>query len=192
MSADNDMVIFHVIGSGYSTHANAMLTNLFKEHDVDGDSSVTARDALLIVNHIARTSPPVPMYYYDVNSDLTITAADALAVINQMARLQLAVGREELRREFENSDHQDSAAIWQTDAASLNRNDLNVHVQNLFTLNHLLVDELMSKLANFAPLEPVEGSETSNHGTVFRNTANASKFAVPAPHLHRKYDAPIP
>ena len=26
---------------------------------------------------------------------------------------------------------------------------------------------LPSKLANFTPLEPVEGSETSNHGTVF-------------------------
>lgn len=63
--------------------------------DVNADGSVTAIDALLIINHLRRNgnSSVVPVLdsdrgpnYYDVNGNLQITAADALRVVNLLGR----------------------------------------------------------------------------------------------------------
>jgi hypothetical protein len=75
--------------------------NLAQPNDVNNDGSVTAGDALRIINELARrafsnpdtsllddpsTVSPWPGVYFDQNGDRSATALDALRVINQLAR----------------------------------------------------------------------------------------------------------
>ena len=74
--------------------------------DVNGDGFVTAIDALLIINRIARDSdgdgriPVTPTdrgpNFFDVSGDQTITSLDALRVINQLSRINNRVSGEEV------------------------------------------------------------------------------------------------
>lgn len=66
--------------------------------DVNDDGRVSPIDALLVINHLARSgSASVPVVntdagppFYDVNGDQIITPIDALGVINELARRQAA------------------------------------------------------------------------------------------------------
>ncbi len=83
-------------------------TNPVNIYDVNGKDGVTAVDALVVVNELARNSvsdpqtgvlvaiPPLgyPPPFYDVNKDGKATARDALMVINQLARINVAVGEQ--------------------------------------------------------------------------------------------------
>ncbi len=74
--------------------------NVANRYDVNADGSVTARDALGVVNFLARSSSSEGEssgltsssaksgYFYDVNGDNNVTAADALGVINALARAE--------------------------------------------------------------------------------------------------------
>ena len=83
---------------------NRPLQNGFIRHDVDQSGSVTASDALSIINELAiaeeSESPPVVDVedfegnFYDVNGDNRVTALDALQVINELARQSLLVDSE--------------------------------------------------------------------------------------------------
>ncbi|MCP4892132.1 MAG: hypothetical protein GY904_36780, partial [Planctomycetaceae bacterium] len=69
--------------------------NIALPHDSNDDGSVTALDALVIINFLSRSgvgplpSPngTMPPPYVDVNVDGAATAIDALLVINQLARV---------------------------------------------------------------------------------------------------------
>ena len=79
--------------------------NPIQAFDVSSEGTVSARDALLIINELGRgsyhdthsrhlreatTVAVWPGYYYDVSGDGNITAVDALRVINQMARMAVS------------------------------------------------------------------------------------------------------
>lgn len=79
--------------------------NIVKAGDVNNNGEVTANDALVIINELARRaysdavsevlSDPLtvadwPGFYYDQNGDDKATALDALRVINELARLSLS------------------------------------------------------------------------------------------------------
>lgn len=75
--------------------------NSTERRDVNGDRSVSAVDALIIINEInangahALPSPPAPRNpwrYYDVNNDGNVSALDALIVINYLNRRPPAAG----------------------------------------------------------------------------------------------------
>jgi VCBS repeat-containing protein len=77
------------------------LQNPDTRFDVNDDGAVTSLDALLIINHLARSDgavsiPVLPSdrgpNYYDVNGNKQITSADALAVINELARINNGSG----------------------------------------------------------------------------------------------------
>ncbi len=83
--------------------------NVVKAGDVNNNGDVTANDALVIINELARRSfsdsgneflddpltiPEWPGFYYDQNGDDKATALDALRVINQLARLSLGAEEE--------------------------------------------------------------------------------------------------
>ena len=76
--------------------------NLIRPSDVNNDSQITALDALVIINELARSaysdestgllvSPeslsPWPGVYYDRTGDGSISALDALQIINELARI---------------------------------------------------------------------------------------------------------
>ncbi|MDA8745204.1 dockerin type I domain-containing protein [Rubripirellula amarantea] len=76
--------------------------NIASPSDVNNNGEVTAGDALVIINELARGSysdmatgvlndptsvDPWPGFYYDQNDDGSVTALDALRVINQLARI---------------------------------------------------------------------------------------------------------
>ena len=69
-------------------------------HDVNGDGSVTALDALVIINWLA-SEPATPQSValrrdiLDINADSQVTAADALAVVNRLARREDATAEQE-------------------------------------------------------------------------------------------------
>ncbi len=77
-------VVVRVVESG--------LENPILFGDVDASGKVTSRDALLIINHLARSGqrsiPVLPAErgpnFYDANGSLVITALDALFVINHI------------------------------------------------------------------------------------------------------------
>ena len=61
-------------------------------YDVDDNGQSTARDALLILNHInihgpGSTSPEIAEHYLDVNKDGVVTPLDALLLLNHLNRL---------------------------------------------------------------------------------------------------------
>ena len=66
------------------------------ELDVNDDGSVTASDALEVINHLSRNESndiallALDAFFLDSNADGRVSAADALAVINGMNRLSLA------------------------------------------------------------------------------------------------------
>ncbi|WP_436714795.1 tandem-95 repeat protein [Roseiconus lacunae] len=68
--------------------------------DVNDDGNISPIDALLVINHLARsgqgsvpvTNQDVGPPYYDVNGDQLISPVDALAVINELARRQSSGG----------------------------------------------------------------------------------------------------
>ncbi|MGB7327218.1 MAG: choice-of-anchor Q domain-containing protein, partial [Rubripirellula sp.] len=81
--------------------------NVIEPSDVNNNGSVTANDALVIINELGRrsysdgdsslledpaTSDPFPGTYYDQNGDGRATALDALRVINQLARISNSGG----------------------------------------------------------------------------------------------------
>ncbi len=83
--------------------------NPLQPSDVNADGTVTAGDALRIINELARraysdsitknlndplTTMPWPGTYYDQNGDGRSTALDALRVINQLARISIGGGEE--------------------------------------------------------------------------------------------------
>ena len=82
------------------------LHNSVMPQDVNGDASVTANDALRIINFLA-VHQPGTLYdqsvradaFYDVSGDNFVTALDALQVINAMARSQLSRGNGEQAEE---------------------------------------------------------------------------------------------
>lgn len=63
-----------------------------KDHDVNGDGRVSARDALNVINYMARSAdkPPTvagtPDLPFDVNRDERISALDALLIVNRLRR----------------------------------------------------------------------------------------------------------
>jgi hypothetical protein len=84
--------------------------NVVKAGDVNNNGDVTAGDALVIINELARrafSDPDTqfldnpfgvaqwPGVYYDQNGDDKSTALDALRVINELARLSLGGGEQE-------------------------------------------------------------------------------------------------
>ncbi|MFK8112871.1 MAG: dockerin type I domain-containing protein [Rubripirellula sp.] len=81
-------------GSGAITVAdNAFpFNNPNEQNDVNNDGMVTARDALLIINQLARgtalTTPPGN--FYDVTGEGNVTSLDALRVINELARISVS------------------------------------------------------------------------------------------------------
>ncbi|TWU48479.1 choice-of-anchor Q domain-containing protein [Rubripirellula reticaptiva] len=90
----SDTFIQTDFGSGWQNIANPS--------DVNNNGSITANDALVIINELGRRSysnrvgsvlvdpatvDPWPGFYYDQNGDGLATALDALRVINQLARL---------------------------------------------------------------------------------------------------------
>ncbi|MDF1840828.1 MAG: cadherin domain-containing protein [Rubripirellula sp.] len=73
----------------------------FNPYDVNDDGMISVRDALGVVNFLARgqgaegeqggltsSSNGAPNFHYDVNGDSEITASDALGVINALARAE--------------------------------------------------------------------------------------------------------
>ncbi|MGB7325692.1 MAG: right-handed parallel beta-helix repeat-containing protein [Rubripirellula sp.] len=81
--------------------------NIASPSDVNNNGSITANDALVIINELGRrtysdrigsalvdpaTVDPWPGFYYDQNGDGLATALDALRVINQLARLTTPAG----------------------------------------------------------------------------------------------------
>ena len=66
--------------------------NSWNAYDVNNDYSVTARDALSVINFLGRAgegqegSDSSSGMFYDVNGDNVVTAADALGVINAIGR----------------------------------------------------------------------------------------------------------
>ncbi len=74
--------------------ANSRLQNPALRTDVNGDGNVSPIDALLIINHLARSGqaaiPVTPSdqgpAFYDVDGSQLITPGDALQVINELAR----------------------------------------------------------------------------------------------------------
>lgn len=99
-----ESVSFSISATGY-TGASASIDLLDDEpplfqnqdapFDVNGEDGVTARDALIVINAIARrltdqldpsTESP-DGFFIDVNGDYRATALDALQVINQLARV---------------------------------------------------------------------------------------------------------
>jgi hypothetical protein len=84
--------------------------NVVKAGDVNNNGEVTANDALVIINELARRAfsdgdtqlldnpfsvAQWPGIYYDQNGDDKATALDALRVINELARLSLGGGEQE-------------------------------------------------------------------------------------------------
>ncbi|MCG8652287.1 MAG: dockerin type I domain-containing protein, partial [Pirellulales bacterium] len=66
-------------------------------YDVDQNTVVTSRDALLVINYLNSFGPgPVgqgdPGFGYDVNGDGFVTALDALLILNEVNRLGTATG----------------------------------------------------------------------------------------------------
>jgi hypothetical protein len=74
--------------------SNSRLQNPALRTDVNGDGNVSPIDALLIINHLARSGlPAIPVTpsdqappFYDVDGNQSISAVDALQVINELAR----------------------------------------------------------------------------------------------------------
>ena len=71
----------------------AFAHNYWHPADVDANQEITARDALLVVNHLSREGSGTPVtaanqlnYYADVNADGKVSAVDALGVINALDR----------------------------------------------------------------------------------------------------------
>ena len=68
----------------------ALAHNYANSYDVDDNYSLTARDALIVVNHLSKfgseeiTEFDESMHYVDVNGDGMVTANDALQVINAL------------------------------------------------------------------------------------------------------------
>ena len=68
------------------------MTNPFNSLDANNDASVTAGDALVIINYMVRENNAAeseqvrakPSIYPDTNGDLRVTASDALRVINSL------------------------------------------------------------------------------------------------------------
>ncbi|QDT06482.1 Dockerin type I repeat protein [Rubripirellula lacrimiformis] len=90
----NDTFIQMDFGSGWQ--------NISSPSDVNNNGTITANDALVVINELGRraysdanggtlvnpaTVDPWPGFYYDQNGDGMVTALDALRVINQLARL---------------------------------------------------------------------------------------------------------
>ncbi|WP_186775339.1 Calx-beta domain-containing protein [Rubripirellula tenax] len=80
---------------GDSSLASALSNNFIEPTDTNADGETTARDALLVINELARTSTrgeaeslagDRPISFPDVNGDQRVSARDALMVINQLAR----------------------------------------------------------------------------------------------------------
>jgi hypothetical protein len=68
-----------------------------RPHDVNNDQVVTAVDALMVINFLARESSPFSdsrwstQYSPDVNGDDRVTALDAILIINYLARADVRV-----------------------------------------------------------------------------------------------------
>ena len=86
--------------------------------DVNGDSSVTASDALAILNAIGRANGPIRIsqtlpefleanYLYNVTPDGLISALDALAVINRLSQNNLSGSGEAIDRDRESENRED-------------------------------------------------------------------------------------
>ncbi len=73
--------------------STATQTNSIRRFDVDNSGSVTARDALVVINSLRRqagasgeSTKTFQLHHADVNGDGKLTASDALQIINHMAR----------------------------------------------------------------------------------------------------------
>ncbi|MEM7475621.1 MAG: dockerin type I domain-containing protein [Planctomycetota bacterium] len=79
---------FHEIQSGNGRLMLASLSigqNPLIANDVDGSGSVSALDALLVIDYLNQTEPlDNPGIYLDVSGDMAISAIDALLVINRL------------------------------------------------------------------------------------------------------------
>ncbi|MDA8746399.1 dockerin type I domain-containing protein, partial [Rubripirellula amarantea] len=105
------IVITHdTTGETVHTNMGSQWQNPLRPSDVNRNGSVTAGDALLIINELGRrtysdrdtqqledaaTTETFPGFYYDQNGDGNATALDALRVINEVARINNSGGGSE-------------------------------------------------------------------------------------------------
>jgi hypothetical protein len=74
------------VEDGEKTDLEALLVTLQNPVDVNGDGSETARDALNIINELARIDRPIDVTWskFDANRNYQVTSSDALFVINRL------------------------------------------------------------------------------------------------------------
>ena len=101
------------------------LQNPFEFTDVNANGEVTALDALLVINRIARANGGDVIVdpndrgpnYFDVNGSMDVTALDALLVINRIARGSDVIEGEWVADELQSTPLADPVAIAHSDAA---------------------------------------------------------------------------
>ena len=109
--------VFASMGSGWH--------NVIEPSDVNNSGTVTASDALIIINELGRraysvrpsgllddpiSADPFPNFYFDQNGDGNVTALDALRVINRLAQV---------RREPESTEGEASPLQWMLERTGL-------------------------------------------------------------------------
>ncbi len=98
-SASASPTVLRGIGEASDSQTSGQFHNRIRPTDVNNDGITTARDALIVLNHLAiHGSGPIRgiastrEYYLDVNEDGQSTSNDALRIINFLTRLRESAG----------------------------------------------------------------------------------------------------